>query len=170
MKHQPVYVALSGSEFLQASMVGVMRQIQNIRAGRTDKHGCDPANGWTPHVEGACGEMAVAKCFGLFWSGAVGNLRLDDVGALQVRTAGSHTDRLILHPEDRDDRAFIHVTGLAPDFQIHGWMMGAEAKRPEWWSDPTGKRPAFFVPTASLRDLDTLHTDKASNRQRSTGT
>ncbi len=149
-------VTLSTFEIMQAALVGVMRQCQNIRAGRVDAHGASNKMGWQLHIEGACGEMAVAKHFGIFWNGNIGNLRADDVGDLQVRTRSRHNYDLILHPSDPDDKAFILVTGVCPGYQLRGWILGSAGKKPEFWKDPAGGRPAFFVPTEQLEPLDTL--------------
>jgi hypothetical protein len=142
--------------------VACLRQISNLFHARVDAWGCDPADGWTVHIEGACGEFVVARELGKFWAGALGNLRADDVGRLQVRTSESHTDRLMLHDEDPDDRAFVLVTGIAPRFRIHGWILAREGKRPEWWDDPYGEkygkeRPAYFVPQSELHSIHDLH-------------
>src|SRR5688572_3645476 len=138
---------------MTAAQVGVMREVQNRRAGRVHAHGCGPDNGWSQHIEGAAGELAVAKALGLFWSGAVGNLAADDVGPLQVRTTRVEAGCLIVHPSDPADRAFVLVTGQAPDFMLRGWIMGRHAKRHKWWADPAGGRPAFFVPQRALQDV-----------------
>ena len=53
-------VRLSYSEILQGAMVGVMRQVQNLKAGRTHRHGGSANNGWQMNIEGALGEMALA--------------------------------------------------------------------------------------------------------------
>jgi hypothetical protein len=149
-------VKLTYPEVMSAALVGVMRQVKNLRVGRKDRYGCDPEDGWTFHIEGACGEMAVAKATRLYWSGAIDRLRADDVGQFQVRTCSRHSYRLLLHPDDPNDRAFVHVTGLAPNFWIRGWIY-ARDKQEDWWEDPSGKnRHAYFVPTEELRPFDEL--------------
>jgi hypothetical protein len=94
--------------------------------------------------------MAFAKWAGMYWAGNLGNLGADDVGAVQVRTRSRHDYDLILHPSDPDERAFVLVTGVAPEFHIVGWIWGREGKRPEYWDDPARGRPAFFVPQRAL--------------------
>lgn len=150
-------VTLAWSEVLIATNVGIMRQIQNLRDKRNDRYGCDPENGWTIHIEGACGEMAVAKLFRKFWSGAIGNLKADDVDNYQVRTTSKENYRLIIHPKDADDKAFILAIGLAPTYNVVGWIFGRDAKQEKFWCDPTClNRHAFFVPQSELRPLDEL--------------
>lgn len=128
-----------------------MRTVQNRKENRKQRYGCEP-QGWTEAVEGACGEMALAKLLGVFWSGAVGNLDAADVGHLQVRTTALPKGSLILHPTDADDEIFILMIGTAPAFQAVGWCFGREGKQQRFWHDPTGKgRWAFFVPQRLLR-------------------
>lgn len=149
-------VTLTASELTTAAMIGVRRQVQNLVRGRQDAHGRGPEDGWTPHIEGACGEMAVAKWMGLYWSGNMGELAADDVGGLQVRTASAVDSRLIVHPSDPDDRVFVLVTGRAPNFVLQGWLMGRDAKDPAFWVDPGTGRPAFFVPLVRLMAIERL--------------
>jgi hypothetical protein len=134
----------------------MMRQIQNLKAGRKDRYGASTVDGWSLHMQGALGELVVAKLTGRFWSGAVGDLKADDVGELQVRTSEGLNNRLILHPSDPDDRAFVLVLGAPPTFKVPGWIMGRDGKNDDFFSDPRGDRPAFFVPQHVLLPIDTL--------------
>jgi hypothetical protein len=148
-----ITVSLTAAELHQAAMIAVQRQIENLFAGRRDAHGASRDVGWSLHIEGAAGEMAFAKWAGLYWSGNIGNLSADDVGATQVRTRSRHDYDLILHPSDPDNRVFVLVTGTAPEFRLVGWIWGGEGKRPEFWSDPARGRPAFFVPQSALHPM-----------------
>jgi hypothetical protein len=146
-----VIVTLTPSEIFQGAMVGVMRQTANIRDRRRNAHGLETQRlDWQYHIEGALGELAFAKFIGAFWSGSMGDLRADDVQTWQVRTRSLHYGQLILHPHDPDDRRFVLVRGVVPAFTIVGWILGADGKRPEFWADPAGGRPAFFVPETAL--------------------
>jgi hypothetical protein len=141
-------------ELYQAAFVGCQRQIMNLFAEREDRYGHDPEKGWQDHIEGSAGEMVVAKWRNKYWSGNIGNLKADDVGRAQVRTAAKHSHCLIVHDYDLDERPFVIVTGLAPNFVIRGWIYGGEAKQERYWSDPTRKgRHAFFVPQSALRPI-----------------
>lgn len=139
-----------------AALTGCERHIEKLMIGRPDFHGATLENGWNLDVEGAAGEMAFAKWRNNYWSGNMGNLKADDVGRYQVRTAGSHHFCLIIHEKDPNDRAFILVTGLAPHFVIRGWMWGRDAKQHIYWSDPAGGRPAYFIPQKDLRPMPEL--------------
>jgi hypothetical protein len=149
-------VELTPAELLLASTVGCMRQVANLRDGRRDAHGAQRESGWQLHVEGACGELAVAKALGLFWSGSIGNLRAADVGEVQVRTRSRDDYDLIVHPSDPDGAAFVLVVGTAPRFKLVGWLPGREAKHQRHWLDPAGGRPAFFVKQSWLYPMGLL--------------
>lgn len=149
-------IELTPAEMLLAGQVGLMRQVQNLRNGRQDRFGCDPGSGWQVHIEGACGEFAVAKFLGVFWSGNLSFLKAADVGSIQVRTSSENHHRLILHDSDPSDARFVLVTGRAPSYTLRGWVTGSDGKRKENWSDPAGGRPAYFVPHSSLHDMEDL--------------
>lgn len=143
-----------------AAGVGVRRQIEAFRAGRQDQHGATSAEvggrgrGWHLHIEGAAGEMAVAKALNRHWSASVNTFKVGgDVGRVQVRTRSRHDYELIVRPEERDTDAFILVTGIAPAFRVHGWCYGREAKREEWRQNHGGHGAAFFVPASALRTI-----------------
>jgi hypothetical protein len=140
-----------------AAEMGITRQISNLMKGRPDAFGCAPNVGWQVHIEGCCGELAVAKYLNRYWSGNFEQLKADDVGDYQVRTADDHNKRLILHDTDPDDRIFILITGLAPHYIIQGWVMAKEGKKSEFWSDPSRQgRPAYFVPRDCLNPIADL--------------
>jgi len=143
-------IVLTFEEILQGAMVGVIRQTANLKKGRSPAYGAETDKDWQNHVEGALGEMAFAKMAGLFWSGAH-VFRGDDVGEWQVRTRSEHRHELMVHPEDPDTKKFILMTGRNGRYIFRGWITARDAKRKEWWKDPSGKnRSAFFVPQAAL--------------------
>jgi len=56
-----------------------------------------------------------------------------------------------------DEEVFVLVTGKCPEYLIHGWMYGKEAKKKEWLADYGGyNAPAYFVPGESLKDMAAL--------------
>lgn len=145
-------VTLDKNEILQAALVGVIRQVENLGKDRKPYYGAGSDNDWQLHVEGALGEMAFAKFVGEFWSGAH-SFRADDVGPWRIRTRSKEFYELIVHKEDPDDKRFVLVTGKNGHYTIHGWIWGSEAKKEEWWKDPAGNRPAYFVPQSALVDI-----------------
>lgn len=146
-------VRLDWSEMEIAATVGKMRQMQALELNRAARYGASVENAWTLNMEGAAGEMAVAKALGIYWSGNIGNLGAADVGPMQVRTSSRSDGDLILHPRDRDDAIFVLATGLAPSFRIVGWLYAVTGKDDKYWRDPAGGRPAYFVPQRLLRPM-----------------
>ncbi len=145
-------VFLTPSQMMLALLVGGMRQISNLKKGRADAHGSNGKNDWQLHVEGCLGELALASHLGLFWDGKLHDLSSGDIGAIEVRTRSEDWHDLIVHKEDADDARFYLLTGRNGVYQIRGFILGSEAKRPEFWKDPAGGRPAYFVPQSKLTE------------------
>jgi len=152
-------VTLTDYELVQAAMTGMLRQISAIKIGyEQDK--VKPSGGfWQRHIEGACGEVAVAKAMGKYWGGSVNTFKaqgdLDGTG-WEVRTRSDHAYNLIVRDNDPDDRVFILVTGTAPDYQVRGWLKAADAKRQEWKKNYGGHGFAYFVPNSELKSMGDL--------------
>jgi hypothetical protein len=97
---------------------------------------------------GCVTEMATAFYLGFPWHGEIGNYGASDAGPVQVRGVSVATYRLILHPWDNDDQAFVSALWDGGEKEtLRGWLWARDGKRQEYWCDPTGQgRPAFFVP------------------------
>lgn len=148
-------VTLEWFEVLMAAHAGCLRNVQSLQKGRQNANGLSADLNWQVNIEGAIGELALAKYLNIFYSGK-GIFRGDDVPGLQVRTAAGDSHRLILHPGDLDADIFVLVVGQPPTYRVAGWCLGAEGKRPEFWSEPVKGRPAFFVPQEALCPIELL--------------
>jgi len=152
-----IEVTLTDYELAQAAQVGCLRHIADIR--RNKKPSANP-NEWQIHIEGACGEMAVAKAAGLYWGGSVNTFKQGgDILSTkwEVRTRSRHDYDLIIRDDDPDDRVYILVTGTSPTYSIHGWILAAEAKMMQGFRKDHGSyRPAFFIPKNKLRAMGGL--------------
>lgn len=148
---QSCRVTLARHEVELAAGVGLRRQVDAVTAGRPDRHGYSGL-GWTEHVEGACGELVVARFLGRYWDGSNGTYRsAADVGAVEVRTRSRHDYDLIIREDDTPGSVFILVTGRAPAYWVRGWIRAADAREhPEWRQAHGGREPAWFVPVAAL--------------------
>jgi hypothetical protein len=149
-----VDVTLEQFEWAMAVGVGIRRQMASI--SRPDNHGFH-GDGWGVHIEGACGEMAVAKAVNVYWDGSVNSFRRPDLPGIQVKTRSEDFYDLIVRPCDDDDAAFVLVSGKSPSFTIHGWIRGAEAKQEAFLQTHGGRPPAYFVPKDRLRPIGELH-------------
>lgn len=151
-----VHVKLNLCEMAIAIVVGVFRELQGRSKKRQAFNGVPLERGWSVNIEGAAGELAFAKATDQFWSGAYGNLRADDVGPFQVRTTAWDRGDLILHKKDADDRPFVLITGLMPNYTIRGWAYARDGKREVWWRDGEKGRTAYFMPQSALTDIREL--------------
>lgn len=139
-----------------ASEIGRLRQLAAIRRGSNDNHGFSGL-GWSEHIEGACGELAVCKLIGVYWDGGVDTFKLPDIGAkTQVRTRSSHSYELIVRGDDSDDEIFILATGKCPTYRIHGYCYGRDGKKSEYSQTHGGRPAAYFVPQKALRPISEL--------------
>lgn len=161
---------LVATEMMIAGYIGVARNVYALVHGLTPAADMGWGNSWQTNIDGACGEMFVAKTLGMHWCPLIGDIRADDVGPYQVRTNGSRkwTDT-ILRPAsetckgDYPDRPYIAVLALAvpSEFEIMGWIWGRDGMAEQWLrkGSETDKRPpAYFVPRAALRPMSELPT------------
>ena len=145
---------LTHAEMHRVAMVGVMRNLGALEAGRTHRHRYQ-GDGWSNHILGAAGEFCVARWAGILWRPALdADEGHPDVGAYHVRTTAHAGGRLIVYRDDQDAALFVLVTGQLPRFRLAGWAYGDEAKDPRWW-DNTVRSPTFMVPQAHLRPMGT---------------
>jgi len=149
-------VTLTSFEIFQAAMIGAKRNIEAKVRRLPDRHGFT-GSGWDAHIEGACGEIAVAKFLGLYWGGSVNTFKTGgDVSGLEVRTRSeSHYD-LIIRDNDPPDSIYILVIGQCPTYQVVGWVRGREGKRAEYRKTHGGRPGAYFVPQSALRPIEEL--------------
>jgi hypothetical protein len=148
----PVDIMLKPYELMLGAHVGMMRRVRSVELGCKDHHGI-PGKTWEYDLLGAIGEMAIAKLTDRFWEGTVNTFKNQgDVGEWEVRTTESHTNKLIVRPEDPDDSIFWFVsTESITIYRVHGWILGSDAKQKVWEKSPNNRPAAFFVPSDALQ-------------------
>lgn len=151
------YIRITWSEVAIAAHVGMQRQIHSLKDGRKPAHGF-VGDEWGIHIEGACAELAVAKFFNLYWEPRINTFRQPDIGdCIQVRRRSNSDYELLVRPKEKNEEFFVHVTGRAPLFAVHGWMTGEEAKSREERLKTHGDRPAaYFVDKNDLHPLEEM--------------
>ena len=85
---------------------------------------------------------------------------LDDF--IDVKGRQGRNDDVIIQAGSEDQWAYLAVyIDKHPWCELHGWAWGYELKQQQWWRDPTGCRPAFFVPkTAKIfRPMSELYNE-----------
>lgn len=147
-------ITLAAHELHMAATVGLRRQVSSVITGLQDRHGMNPEDGWRAHIEGACGELAVAKYLRKYWDGSVDTFRtLPDLGNVEIRTRSRHDYELIIRPDDDTEKYYVLVTGRAPHYRIRGYILGAAARCDQWVQRHGGRSPAWFVPSQALIPL-----------------
>lgn len=154
-------VELTDYERSLARHVGKARHRASRSRRDRDAHGlkADDAASLELNIEGAAGELAVAKALNRYWHGSVDTFKeVPDVGVnIEVRTSADPRASLIVREDDPDSRSYILVTGTSlTGFKLHGWIRGREAKHPAWLKDPGSREPAYFVPQRELRQFHPL--------------
>lgn len=150
-------VTLTPREVWIANAIGGMRQFEAVRKNLPDKYGCSSPDGWGLHIEGCAGEIAAARVLDRYWSPSVNTFKTEgDVGSLQVRTRSNDGYDLIVREDDGDNDLFVLVLGKIPEFEVVGWIRGADAKRSEWLNGYGGRPPAYFAPRSALHPLAEL--------------
>jgi len=147
-------ITLTPFELDMACNVGLRRHLSAITANRKPQHGIDPDDCWRAHIEGACGELAVAKFLNRYWDGSVDTFRRQaDFPGAEIRTRSKHTYDLIVREDDDPNKTFVLVTGVAPNYWIRGWIRGHDARRDEWRQTYGGRPEAWFVPAKFLKSF-----------------
>jgi hypothetical protein len=149
-----IRVDLDHDEYFVALQAGAVRRFNNRRSGRKHLWAGDPRYSEQMDLMGTIAEACVAKFLNVFWLGGSKGER--DVGGCEVRAKFESGHRLILHKEDPDDIPFVSVAVRDGVGLICGWVLSCDGKRPEYWQDPTGSRPAYFVPNDALEPIATL--------------
>lgn len=147
----PIQINLTDDEIQMAAQQATLRILQCKRDGAKHRYGAKDTETWQMGIEGALGELVIAKHFGIFWG--KGSYGTDDVGPYEVRQTPLSHGKLIVHPDDKDDKRYYLITGLLGNYYIRGYMYARDAKKDKYWSDPQGtNRPAYFVPQSDLID------------------
>ncbi len=170
MTGQPLTVELTLEEMTHAAIVGCTRHHYAIIHGLRDAIGVnqDFDTSLARHINGAGGELAVAKALDRYWGGHVKTFKAADVGRdTQVRTRVKHDMELIVRDSDNPDHIYVLVTGQAPRYVVHGWIHGDKARQPQWRKTHGNLPAAYFVPHQALHPLinhleDTAHGQEAT--------
>lgn len=153
----PSEIHLAEHEIRYAATIGIDRHIRAVMNGYKQPDGASAEDAWDRDIEGACAELAVAKCLNVYFCPDINIFKGQDVGGYQVRSTQNPEGKLIIRPNDSSEDTFIFITGVCPTFTVHGWILGADAKRhTEWLFGPNGRPKACFVPRTALRPISSL--------------
>jgi hypothetical protein len=140
--------------------VGHQRQGDSEAAGRSNAH--RSRGGVADHIQGAMAEIAFAYSINAFPSGLGLSIEDDDdVNGVQVRGRREHWHDLYLWRRDDPQCRYVLVTGTWPQYIVHGWIWGHEAKTSEYWvkAYSQGGFPrisSYIIPQSELHDMKEL--------------
>lgn len=149
-----VWVTLSLAEMLHGTNLGVIRMYESHNHGGRHKHGFYNSN-LDPlciNVQGAIGEIVVAKARNLYFMPTVNTFKAADIGNnVQVRLRTKHEWQMIVRDDDDPDHIFVHVTGSGPMYCIRGWAYGKDVMKPEYRQNHGNRIESWFVPEEALK-------------------
>lgn len=156
--HKRPTVILSLAEIAAAAVTGVSRRLKSVQRLKDRNDRIQGGNCWEIDIEGACAEAAVAKYLGLYWDHSIGRYHGQggDVGEYQVRHTSLSDGHLLLRPVDPPEPIYILVRGVAPRFEIAGWITGEYAKHPSRCCNPNNAGECYLTPWDSLWDPEIL--------------
>lgn len=151
-----VWVTLTLSEMLHGATVGTIRHFEAETAGRASSRNFYSSNKdlLTAHVQGAIGELVVAKCRDRYFMPTVNNFKDADIGKnTQVRLRVQHDWDLIIRDDDNPDHIFVHVTGAGPTYCVRGWTYGKDVLKQEYRKNYGNGVESWFVPESALHPM-----------------
>lgn len=146
-------IELSVEEMGICAQGGAIRVANNIVNGLAKMpNNCPDDEVWHDAVEGAMGEMAVAKTLGIEWSvGTKGGL---DVGQFDVRQTKYPKGQLLLQKWDKN-RVNILVTGQFGKYKVIGYLYNPYGMVPKYWRGDI-ERPCYWIPQQDLIPFTTM--------------
>lgn len=122
-------VRLDECEISLGMAVGCWRHARVIREGLKAGHGEAGATDLVRHMNGALGELALAKALGVYWGGSSADFGKDgDVARFEVRTTSHERGSLIAYPNDPPGRLLVLVV-LGPTWaRIAGYISAGNAR------------------------------------------
>jgi hypothetical protein len=147
-------------EFKEAVQTAVDRMAVSKSNGYKSRFQTSDYQRWLWHeVCATAAEKATAKLLNVHWSASVNTFHTypDVLPNLEVRQTDYKHGRLIVRPDDPDDRFYILVTGVPPTLTVHGYISAKAAKQDDYWGNPDKpdeKPDAWWVPQADLKPLD----------------
>lgn len=149
-----VWVELSLAEMLHGTTTGTIRHFESAKDGRKPSHKFEESNvdPLCAHIQGAIGEIVVAKARNLYFMPTVNTFKGADIGAnVQVRLRTKHEWQMIIRDDDDPEHIFVHVTGTGPTYCIRGWAYAKDVMKPEYRQNYGNRVESWFVPEEALK-------------------
>jgi hypothetical protein len=124
-------IKLTLPEMLSASNAGTIRQYASDqrKSEYSDGFTGEKMTPLTSHIEGAMGEVCVAKALGIHFPGSVNTYGKADLGDdIGVRTTNKENYGLLIYEKDNPNHFYYLVKGISPNYRVCGWIRGGDAK------------------------------------------
>jgi hypothetical protein len=158
-----IHVRLTDADVAAIRRTAQLRQRAAEQQGRPDRHGYAGDAPGSLHVLGCVGELALARALGAPWDQSVNTYHTrPDVAGYEVRCRSRHTYDLIHRTDDDPTRRYALVTWERHnpwEALVHGWLPGADCRRPEWEQTHGRRERAWFVPKECLRQFTSGYCD-----------
>jgi hypothetical protein len=154
-----VWIKLSLAEMIHGASIGAIRHYEAEQANRKmsssfSKTEKDPM---ASHVQGAVGEIVVAKALGMYFNPTVNSFKAADLSHdIQVRLRIRHDADMGHNDNDNPDHLYVLVTGRGPEYCVHGWEQGKNIRRQEFRQSYSALGSLWFVPQRALRPVQDL--------------
>ena len=145
-------IEFSADEIRRWAYAGVDRRVSAMQKNRRGAHGFNRNDFWQLDLEGLLAEAAVAKALNVYYAPVTGALDTemgDVLPGVQVRSTKYLSGSLLVHNSDADDHRFLLVTGASGAYDIRGWILGKDGKKPSYTKTYKG-RTAYWVPQSAL--------------------
>ena len=161
-----IEVKLSLAEIQVGALVGIQRQSREVQKNGTfmlekyisknndpGKHGL-----WGNSIEGALGEIAVAKLLNQYPTGMESHWATDVGEDIEVRTRKKPEHQMFLKPSDKPGFRYVSVIGSFGLYLIKGWIESDFVfQQPEWLHDNNGTTSrSYWVPDSALKPISEL--------------
>jgi hypothetical protein len=155
-----IRVELSESAYRHAAYIGLQRHLDAV----TNNRDAGPTKAlagprWQNHIEGALGENAVARHFGVYWSARIGKPGPGDIGRTEVKTRPHRGGDLIVQRHNPAEVPYILVWRVSHMvYDLVGWAWGYDIQKVPI-TDPMQAKsghsmPAHFFKARDLNPMD----------------
>lgn len=152
-------VTLSENDLGRVSAAASVRDRKGREAGADAHKDGHVSDTLALHWLGCEGECAVARGLGMAWTGETEGYHEDsDVGGYQVRTTRHPRGCLLMRPREGylGSPWILVVEESRGVLRVAGWVYGREGREASNLRSQNGRPPAWFVPQAQLRGMETL--------------
>ena len=141
-----------------AIKIAELHYIEGIRQNKTDKMPSELSFGkkMERKLTGVLGEFALCDYLHVNVPLINGFKRLCDVANTEVRTTNLHGGKLIIRPNDDQNKPFVLAIASVMEVSLVGWCYPVDVVCDKYWQSAGGRDACWFIPQHELNIMDTL--------------